>query len=81
MKNKNFALALLVAIFSALIPNASAADIPFLSWERGKQQNIVLGVRRMVWCYQGDQCRKPVGIVLDFLIARMIRWNHLILLQ
>ncbi len=43
MKSKNFAVALLVAIFSALIPSASAADIPLLSWERGKQQNIVLG--------------------------------------
>lgn len=43
MKSKNFAVAVLVAIFSAFIPSTSAADIPLLSWERGKQQNIVLG--------------------------------------
>jgi hypothetical protein len=43
MKSKNFALVLLLAFFAAIVPNASAAEIPLLSWERGKQQNIVLG--------------------------------------
>ena len=43
MWNKLFA-SLLLGIFSiASIPSAKAADIPVLSWERGKEHNIVLG--------------------------------------
>ncbi len=43
MKNKTIA-ALLILIFSALsIPSSQAADIPLLTWERGKEQNLVLG--------------------------------------
>ena len=39
-----FLAVLLAAIFSfGAIPNATAADIPSLTWERGKEQNIVLG--------------------------------------
>ncbi|MSW09361.1 MAG: hypothetical protein F2690_00695 [Actinobacteria bacterium] len=34
-------LAAIFLIFS--VPAATAADIPFLTWERGKEQNIVLG--------------------------------------
>ncbi|CAN2226635.1 hypothetical protein MCEMRE185_01353 [Candidatus Nanopelagicaceae bacterium] len=44
MKSKKLSLALLISIFTlAIAPIASAVDIPLLSWERGKQQNIVLG--------------------------------------
>ncbi len=43
MKSKKFSLAILIAIFSAVMPSASAVDIPLLTWERGKQQNIILG--------------------------------------
>jgi hypothetical protein len=40
-----FVAALLLALFSffALPINAFAADIPLLTWERGKEQNIVMG--------------------------------------
>jgi len=47
MKNsfaKKFAFALLVLLtFACATPAASAADIPLLTWERGKEQNIVMG--------------------------------------
>lgn len=44
MKNRILSLALLISIFTlAIAPIAKAVDIPLLSWERGKQQNIVLG--------------------------------------
>jgi hypothetical protein len=44
MKSKSLAVVLLAAFISLLAaPLAQAADIPLLSWERGKQQNIVLG--------------------------------------
>ena len=36
------ALSILLALIFAA-PAASAADIPFLTWENGKQQAIVLG--------------------------------------
>ena len=38
-------IALCVAAFSLFIaiPSSAAADIPLLTWERGKEQNIVLG--------------------------------------
>ena len=35
-------LTILTALFIAA-PSAQAADIPFLTWENGKQQAIVLG--------------------------------------
>ena len=42
--NKKILAALLVAFFTfGAIPCVSAADIPSLTWERGKEQNIVLG--------------------------------------
>jgi hypothetical protein len=44
MKSKKLSLALLLTmIFLAITPVTNAAEIPLLSWERGKQQNIVLG--------------------------------------
>lgn len=44
MKSKKLSLALLVSFISILFaPSASGADIPLLTWERGKQQTIVLG--------------------------------------
>ena len=44
MKSRKTALALLIATFAFFFaPLAHATDIPLLSWERGKQQNIVLG--------------------------------------
>ena len=44
MKNRKTALALLIATITFLFaPLAHATDIPLLTWERGKQQNIVLG--------------------------------------
>jgi len=43
MKSKKFSFAILIAIFAAVMPSASAVDIPLLTWERGKQQNIILG--------------------------------------
>jgi len=44
MKSKKLSLALLLTvIFLAITPASNAAEIPLLSWERGKQQNIVLG--------------------------------------
>lgn len=44
MKNKKISLALLISLLTvAFAPLATAAEIPLLSWERGKQQNIVLG--------------------------------------
>lgn len=49
MKSKKISLALLLAFISFLFaPAASAADIPFLTWERGKQQTIVLGASQGV---------------------------------
>jgi hypothetical protein len=43
MRNK-FAAALLMGFYFLLnIPAASATDIPVLTWERGKEHNIVLG--------------------------------------
>jgi hypothetical protein len=42
--NKKLLAAILAALFLfGAIPNSSAADIPSLTWERGKEQNIVLG--------------------------------------
>ena len=35
-------LTVLIALFLAA-PSAKAADIPFLTWENGKQQSIILG--------------------------------------
>lgn len=44
MKSKKISLALLITFLTlAIAPIARAADIPLLSWERGKQQSIVLG--------------------------------------
>ena len=44
MKSKKTSLVLIVALLTLLTaPFAQATDIPLLSWERGKQQNIVLG--------------------------------------
>lgn len=44
MQNKFIALCLAAASTFIAIPSSSAAsDIPLLSWERGKEQNIVLG--------------------------------------
>ena len=40
-KAKFLLLVAAISLFSA--PHAMAADMPLLSWERGKQQNIVLG--------------------------------------
>ncbi|CAB4529573.1 unannotated protein [freshwater metagenome] len=42
-KNKRTLLLLITAISVIFAPMAIAADMPLLSWERGKQQNIVLG--------------------------------------
>jgi hypothetical protein len=43
MRNK-FVAALLLGFYALLsIPAASAADLPVLTWERGKEHNIVLG--------------------------------------
>ena len=44
MKSKKFTVALLISFISILAtPLAAALDMPLLSWERGKQQSIVLG--------------------------------------
>jgi hypothetical protein len=43
MRAKFFALALVAITLGFSIPQASAADVPLLTWERGKEQNIVLG--------------------------------------
>ena len=43
MRVKFFALALIGAFMGLAIPQASAVDVPLLTWERGKEQNIVLG--------------------------------------
>ncbi|MCX6429232.1 MAG: hypothetical protein NT152_06645 [Actinobacteria bacterium] len=43
MKNK-FTAAALIALFSFFsLPQSEAVDVPLLTWERGKEQNIVLG--------------------------------------
>jgi hypothetical protein len=47
MKSKKIALTLLIAFFSTIFASAAnAADIPLLTWERGKQQTIVLGTTK-----------------------------------
>jgi len=43
MRNKLFAAALAGFALFTSIPQSAAADIPLLTWERGKEQNIVLG--------------------------------------
>ena len=43
MRNKFVAALLLGFYFVLNIPSASAADLPVLTWERGKEHNIVLG--------------------------------------
>jgi hypothetical protein len=44
MKSKSLAVLILSALLSLFAaPFAQAADIPLLTWERGKEQNIVLG--------------------------------------
>lgn len=43
MRNKYIATLLATIFLFGSIPNSSAADIPSLTWERGKEQNIVLG--------------------------------------
>ena len=43
MRSKLIAAALAVFALFSSIPQSSAADIPLLTWERGKEQNIVLG--------------------------------------
>jgi hypothetical protein len=43
MRNKLFAAALAVFALFTAAPHSAAADIPLLTWERGKEQNIVLG--------------------------------------
>lgn len=43
MRVKFFALALIAVNLCLSIPQASAVDVPLLTWERGKEQNIVLG--------------------------------------
>jgi len=43
MRNKIFAAALAVFALFIAAPHSAAADIPLLTWERGKEQNIVLG--------------------------------------
>ena len=43
MRNKLFAAAMAVFALFTAAPHSAAADIPLLTWERGKEQNIVLG--------------------------------------
>ena len=43
MKAKFLASFLVVMSLGLSIPQASAVDVPLLTWERGKEQNIVLG--------------------------------------
>jgi hypothetical protein len=43
MKAKFLASLLVVMSLGLSIPQASAVDVPLLTWERGKEQNIVLG--------------------------------------
>lgn len=44
MRNRHLTLFLiLIATFSLYSPAQAASDIPMLTWERGKEQNIVLG--------------------------------------
>jgi hypothetical protein len=43
MRVKFFASLLVAISLGFSIPQASAADVPLLTWERGKEQNIVLG--------------------------------------
>lgn len=42
-KRLTLRVAMLLAIFFAAMPTARAADTPFLTWEAGKQQTIVIG--------------------------------------
>jgi len=44
MRNKSIALCVAIfALFVAIPAGSAASDIPLLSWERGQEQNIVLG--------------------------------------
>ena len=52
MLNKLFASALLVFISFTSAPIAHAEDIPVLTWEKGKEHNIVLGGNNLVKNWQ-----------------------------
>jgi hypothetical protein len=51
------------------VPVASAADIPVLTWEKGKEHNIVLGGNGIVKDWQ-IQLKSPQGKPLDFSMSR-----------
>jgi hypothetical protein len=51
------------------VPVASAADIPVLTWEKGKEHNIVLGGNGIVKNWK-IQLKSAEGVPLDFTMSR-----------
>jgi hypothetical protein len=68
----NKLLATLVAGIALIlsVPVASAADIPILTWEKGKEHNIVLGGNGIVKDWK-IQLKSDRGITLDFTKSRV----------
>ena len=52
------------------VPMASAADIPVLTWEKGKEHNIVLGGNGIVKDWK-IQLKSDRGTPLDFTKSRV----------
>ena len=64
--NKSFpAVALVIGLLLLSLPHASAADLPLLTWERGKEQNVVLGGSAVPKNWQLE-LRDGTRKVLDF---------------
>ena len=65
-------LAALAAVFTLMLgtPVASAADIPILTWEKGKEHNIVLGGNSQVKNWK-IQLTSTTGEALDFKQSKL----------
>ena len=69
MLNKFFA-SLLIAFITISIAPAHAEDIPVLTWEKGKEHNIVLGGNSQVKNWK-IQLTSTTGETLDFKQSKL----------
>ena len=69
MLNKLFA-SILLAFTALSIAPANAQDIPVLSWEKGKEHNIVLGGNSLVQNWK-IQLTSPTAAPLDFTQSKI----------
>ena len=67
----------LIFVFGA-IPNAVAADIPSLTWERGKEQNIVLGGNSIPASWSITMSDENDGNALTFIRSKPNAQGYLV---